>query len=124
MTDCTDERSRNRGASMSDHVSGIKDSLNISFIIQNAINLLEKKYAIELEKSFQMNEKIKSQIESCDSINLQELSTAYASETKLYFQREKELEMLKKAFLQQEEDFKIHIAKLKRLKHWNSKYFS
>ena len=102
---------------MSGHVSGFKDSLNISFIIQNAINLLEKKYAIELEKSFQMNEKIKSQIESCDNINLQELSTAYASETELYFQREKELEMLKKAFLQQEEDFKIHIAKLKRLKH-------
>ena len=103
--------------SMSDHVFRFKDSLNISFIIQNAINLLEKKYAIELEKSFQMNEKIKSQIESCDSINLQELSTAYASETELYFQREKELEMLKKAFLQQEEDFKIHISKLKRLKH-------
>ena len=112
-----DERSRNRPASMSGDMSDFKDSLSTSFIIQNAINLLEKKYAIELEKSFQLNEKIKAQIESCDSINLQELSTAYASETELYFQREKELEMLKKAFLQQEEDFKIHIAKLKRLKH-------
>jgi len=84
---------------------------------ENAINLLEKKYAMELEKSFEINEKIKAQIESCDSIDLRELSTAYANETELYFQREKELEMLKKAFLQQEEDFKIHISKLKRLKH-------
>lgn len=84
---------------------------------ENAINLLESKYAMELEKSFLLNEKIKAQIESCDNINLQELSTTYANETELYFQREKELEMLKKAFLQQEEDFKIHLSKLKRLKH-------
>ena len=89
----------------------------INLFIKNAINLLESKYAMELEKSFLLNEKIKAQIESCDNINLQELSTTYANETELYFQREKELEMLKKAFLQQEEDFKIHLSKLKRLKH-------
>ena len=74
--------------------------------------MLEKKYAFELEKSFEISEKIKFQIQSCDSTNLNQLSDAYAKETELYFQREKELEMIKKAFLQQEEDFKIHLMKL------------